>query len=175
MDYHEHADDLAAAGLEHSPATYQARFCALWCLSEALDPEAWVAAVLTEEKAITDPELARNGLLSLVEETASELDDDQYSWTLVLPDDDTLIAERIAALAEWCDAFVIGLVQAALGERAPLAGEAREFVEDVQAIARVDEASTDSQDEAALLELVEYVRMGVIVLRGESLRARELH
>jgi len=110
----------------------------------------------------------------LAEETAGDLDDDQYGWGPALPDDDEALSGRVAALAEWCDAFVVGLAQAALGERPPLAGEAREFVEDLQSIARVDAAAAGEEDAAALEELIEYVRMGVILLKGECRRAGEV-
>jgi len=175
MQYQDFVEDLAAAGLEHTPAVYQARFCALWCLSEGVDHEAWVAGVLAQEPGVGEPELARNGLLALADATAAALDDEDCAWALLLPDDDTPLPQRVATLAEWCDAFVIGLAQAGLGERAVHKGEAREFVSDLQAIAAVDDAASTAEDATAFEELVEYVRMGVLVMRGECARTRELH
>jgi uncharacterized protein YgfB (UPF0149 family) len=176
MHYRMHADDLAAAGLEHTPAVYQARFCALWCLADVVDHEDWVARLLVTEPDMRDPELARSALLALVEGTASALADDDCHWVLALPDDeDAPLPERVSALGAWCDAFVLGLAQAGLGQRPALAGEAREFVADLQAIARVDDTAASEEDEGALEELVEYVRMGVLVMKLECARASELH
>ncbi len=175
MHYQAHADDLAAAGLEHPPVVYQARFCALWCLSDQVDPADWVAGLLADGQAPEDPELARNALLALVEATAASLADDEYGWALALPDDDTPILDRVTALAEWCDAFVLGLAQAGLGERPALGEEASEFVADLQAIARVDATAATTDDDGALEELIEYIRMGVMVVKGECTRGRELH
>lgn len=175
MHYQDLADDFAAAGLEHTPAVYQARFCALWCLSEGVDHPHWVAAVLASEPSAGDPETARHGLLALADATAAGLGDEACGWTLALPDDDSPLPHRVAALAEWCDAFVLGLAQAGLGEHPGIEDESREFVADLQVIARVDDAAATAEDAAALEELVEYVRMGVLVMKGEWARARELH
>ena len=79
---------------------------------------------------------------------------------------------RAEALGLWCQGFVSGL-GTGLGGQSGLSPEGEEFLRDLTEISRVgfDADSTDEADETAYAEIVEYVRVGV-VLMGEELRPR---
>lgn len=113
--------------------------------------------------AESPPEL----LGTLYEETLGQMDDEALDFHLLLPGDDADLVTRTRALAEWCDGFVYG---AGAGGRkaANLPAESAEFLRDAMNIARADAASASGEgDEAALAELIEYVRMGVLLMRTE--------
>ncbi len=82
----------------------------------------------------------------------------------LLPGDDEDVVVRTEALAHWCEGFLHGLVSskhsAALKERLgsePLA----DIIKDMLQITRagLDEESDEEEDEAAFVELVEYLRV----------------
>lgn len=85
-------------------------------------------------------------------------------FALLMPDDESAVDERTIALAHWCEGFLHGLVAskapAALKTRLaadPLDG----IIKDLLQITRAgsEEDADDEENEAALFELVEYVRV----------------
>ena len=88
------------------------------------------------------------------------------SPVLMLPDDSDPASKRAAALAHWCEGFLHGLVSVNHGEtlrerlaRDPLADIIRDMLQLTRA--DVDEDSDDETNEAAYVEIVEYVRVAV--------------
>lgn len=104
---------------------------------------------------------------TLYDETLRQMDDEALGFQLLLPGDEADLATRTRALAEWCDGFVFGL---GAGERKveDLPEQSAEFLRDAMNIARVDaDAASGEGDEMALVELIEYVRVGVLLTRTE--------
>jgi uncharacterized protein len=103
---------------------------------------------------------------------ADELDDPDLAFTPLLPTDDSPIQDRAAALVEWCRGFLggLGLSGTTIGEG--LSGDATEILSDVGRIAatRFDEGESAEDDEDAYAEVVEYVRVGVLLLHTELAR-----
>lgn len=92
---------------------------------------------------------------------------DNLEYELLLPDDDSLMAERAMALGQWCQGFLFGLGLAEV-EESKLPEEAVEMLRDIEGISRVsddDEASEEA--EVAYAEIIEYLRMGVLYLHSE--------
>lgn len=85
------------------------------------------------------------------------------AFTPFLPDDETDIALRAEAIGRWCQGFLYGMAVRGLKEIADLPADVREILEDFSQISRADHESgdDDEQAEAALVELVEYSRVGV--------------
>ena len=88
-----------------------------------------------------------------------------------LPDDDESLEDRTIALAQWCSGFLAGLASA--GSLDTLSSEATEAIGDLQEIARAAVTSLDAQaeaaeeDEMAYAEIVEYVRVVVLMFHEE--------
>lgn len=107
---------------------------------------------------------------ALLAETGAALDDPDCGFEPLLPEADAPLAARSAALVEWCRGFLGGLGLAGAGadlERR-LSAAGREMLGD---LARIGAARFDDDDgeeaEAAYAEIVEYVRVGVLLLRDE--------
>lgn len=113
--------------------------------------------------AAAPPEL----LGTLFDETVRQMDDEGLDFHLLLPGDDSDLATRTRALAEWCDGFIYGLGAVGRGP-GDLPQQSAEFVRDAMNIARADADSASGEgDEAALMELTEYVRVGAMLTRTE--------
>lgn len=103
--------------------------------------------------------------------TRDQLADENFAFFLLLPDDGTTsINDRIAALAQWCDGYLYGVVLGGLGSGDALGKEGREFLDDVARIANAGGSGHAMEDEEAYVEVVEYLRIGVLLMKevGQS-------
>ena len=107
-------------------------------------------------------------------EVMRSLLDEAGSFDLMLPDDDESLALRADALHEWCHGFLYGYGVAGGRDVSLLPEESAELVRDVTqfAQARFELGEDAEEDELSYSELVEYVRVGVMLL-FETLYPRE--
>jgi uncharacterized protein YgfB (UPF0149 family) len=91
------------------------------------------------------------------------LGSEDFGFQLLLPDDTAGLGARIEALASWCQGFLLGISHGGVSDIQALPGELPEIVEDFLNIARAEnfELENEEEDEAAYMELLEYVRVGV--------------
>lgn len=106
-------------------------------------------------------------LFSLAEDIAATIRQDDYDLQLLLADDDSM-SDRCRSLVEWCQGFMSGLGLSGVTEE-QLSSECRELISDFYNIANLDiDSKFDDDDyddnDAALTELVEYVRIGVLFI-----------
>jgi uncharacterized protein YgfB (UPF0149 family) len=144
------------------------------CMDAGIDYGQWLANLANpEEPAPQGRDQAI--LLQLFEETRRQLDDFDFSFEPLLPDDDAPLEERAFALGEWCQGFLAGLGY--VSQKSEWPGECTEILRDFMEIARLDPAVSGEADESAYAELTEYVRVGVQVIHSElqSGTPRQLH
>jgi uncharacterized protein len=100
--------------------------------------------------------LARLMLLS-----AGWLEQASYDFVLFLPDDDNPLSARSRALAEWCSGYIMGLLEAGLTDFDSLPDDASEVMKDLAAISEMDAPDIDEGADEDLMQVEEYVRVGV--------------
>lgn len=154
---------LEALEAERSASGCHGLLCGLLAMHDG-DARGQFARLALDAEA--PPEL----LGTLFDETLQQLDDATFDFQLLLPGDDVDLATRTQALAEWCDGFVFG-VGAAGRQTTDLPEQSAEFLRDMMRIAQADPDAADGEaDEEAWIELVEYVRVGVMLARTECAR-----
>jgi uncharacterized protein len=91
--------------------------------------------------------------------TREQLSND-FSLTLLLPNDDELISDRVMALSQWCHGFLTGFGSADAKNRT-LDEEAQDMLNDLAAIVQiqVDDDEDEETNEADYMEVTEYVRV----------------
>ncbi|MDT8437484.1 MAG: UPF0149 family protein [Wenzhouxiangellaceae bacterium] len=111
-------------------------------------------------------------LLDAVAGLKRELASSELDFQLLLPTDERSLDERTACLAHWTGGFLAGF--GARGELPPR-GEAREAVGLLEQITRAgcDPEAGDEQQESALTELSEFVRVAALLLREHRLETPE--
>lgn len=161
--WHEVDDLLGELQAPVSAAESHGILCGL-VATHARDARAtWIRRSLDEEAV---PEAVPEPLSRVHDESVRQLDDATFDFQLLLPaDDERDLETRTAALAEWCNGFAFG-VGASGWREDDLPAESREFLHDVARIAQA-EVQGSEDDEAAFAEVVEYVRMGVLLTRTE--------
>jgi hypothetical protein len=102
-------------------------------------------------------------LAQLNETSRADLLSGQLAFRLLLPDDDDDDRLRVEALAQWCEGFLHGLGRSQLASDTPLPDDIRELLQDFAELTRagVDEDAEGEEVDAALMEIVEFVRVGV--------------
>lgn len=101
--------------------------------------------------------------------TQSQLNSPDCEFMLLLPAEDLPLAERVQAIGGWCESFLFGLGLAVTNHR-PFPTQVKEFLTDVTAISRIAPLTEDSEEEeqeAHFMQLVEYLRIGVLNLHDE--------
>ena len=110
-------------------------------------------------------------------ETVESMNNIDLDFTPIVPSDDTPVSQRMRALGDFCAGFTygIGLTVAQRGNKS-LPDDTREIIEDFQAIDAADSIEqTDEQGETlsadkheeVYVELLEYVRVGVLLVLEE--------
>ena len=163
------------------PAELHGLLCGLLCAEPTLDCDRWLT--LAREELAEGMELTEavcDLLAKLLEFSAAQLNADDGSVTPLLPDDDAPLNRRADALGAWCQGLLYGLGLGEVERRGDLSAESQEFLRDTTEIAQVgfetDEGS--EADETAYAEVVEYLRVGLLMILEDLRRStapRRLH
>ena len=121
-----------------------------------------VAGISNESKGALEASID-----SLYESSQQSLNDRDSSFSLLLPDDEYELVERTEAVAQWCQGFVFGLLSNQAFTIDKLPRDAAEIARDFMAISKAEPGEDREQDEWALAEIEEYVRVGVQLIFEE--------
>jgi uncharacterized protein YgfB (UPF0149 family) len=125
----------------------------------ALHLEAGSDSVSTKDQNVLD---------QLASQSEQELGDPELGFEPLLPADDRPLPERAEALVDWCRGFLGGFGLGGPDAHQRLSDEGKEILGDLGAIASstLDFGSED-EDEDALIEVHEFVRMGAMLVFTE--------
>ncbi len=140
--------------------------CGLLCSSDDLSGGDWLQRVFPDVSPDTETVTVFSQLCA---KTKSDLSDSCFAFSPLLPDDDQSIDRRIEALGEWCQGFMLGLSLGGLQQTEQLSSEAQEILRDLAEMSQAGsyQLEGDEQDERSYVELVEYLRTGVLLLHAE--------
>lgn len=173
----EVADEIAGLQLGVDAAELHGSLCGFVSAGGVAAREDWIRQLELETEPVR---LAHDGALDrLFRASQAQLADPDLGFGLLMPEDDAPVAERADALLGWCRGFLggFGLVP---GPRAELSPEASEALEDMGKIAASSLSYDDPDgDEAALIEVAEFVRVAALLLHSDCVDAprqrRRLH
>ncbi|MBV0933985.1 UPF0149 family protein [Marinobacterium weihaiense] len=140
-----------AAGARFDPSTLLQR------IQELLDIEPFAG------------DAVRRGVMQLYLATLQQFQAPDFSFELLLPEDDQPLSIRAEALGVWCSGFLSGF---GLQERKGPQGLSVEGQETLRDLAQIVQISTPSdadseEDEGDLMEVQEYVRMAALLVFSE--------
>lgn len=153
-------DDLSL-----SPAEVHGILCGLLCARAPRLPEDWLDELPHDQG---DLSAAREALTALAERTRAELAGPELALTLLLPDEERPLPERVEAVYDWCRGLLYGLGLAQV-DPAGFTPEAREILDDFIAITQLDLATLElgEESEQALTEITEFTRVAARLLYEE--------
>lgn len=159
---------LNRIGSPLGPAESHGLLCGLFCAAREDVFPLW-RDQLVGDAPLEAEEAERLRLLA--EETWRQLEDAELGFAVLLPGDDERLSERALALGEWCHGFLVGLGLGQPGETDNAA--VKEVLADLNQISTVSAQPEDcagEEDENSYAELVEYVRVAVLMVK-EQLRS----
>ena len=140
-----------------------------WLAAGGADNADWLAHVLADDAIAAVA--AGSTLDQLREASAGQLEDRSFDFELLLPEAEASLAIRSGALFDWCRGFLGGFGLAA-GKSPPLSDEGSEALADIAKLAAATpQDDGDEEDEAALAEIEEFVRVAVLLIHGDCVLA----
>lgn len=125
--------------------------------------------VLELDGEATEPTAAdRAELDALARQSQAALVDAELGFEPLLPEDDRPLAERAEAMVDWCRGFLGGFGLAGAAAHAQLSEEAQEVLRDLGTVAASSfDFGDEDEDEDALVEVQEFVRVAAMLLYAE--------
>ena len=158
------ASACKALGLGVSAPELHGSLCG-WIAGGAVSGEAWLGEVLVDPALPTPEPDSVLGHLRRV--TVGQLEDRSFGFMLLMPGESATLAQRSGALFDWCRGFV-GAFGLTSGQEPPLSEEGREALADLVKLSRASaQDDGDQDDEDALVEIEEFVRVAVLLLHGD--------
>ncbi len=103
----------------------------------------------------------------LVMRTLEQMLSAEFGLQLLLPDDDTSMSLRVEALVNWCHGFLVGFGLSEGQSQTGISSECNDVLEDFTQICRLGLDEEEAGEEQSLMELMEYARMGALLLFEE--------
>lgn len=173
LDFDECCNQMLEFGYEVSPSELHGLLSGVACTGLKIRPDSIITLVLKHVNADTCSERNRHTILTMhgMIERAMFSADSRYS--LFLPDDETDLTQRLRSLAAWCQGYLVGFGTASAQSKIDkFSPETEEALKDIVNIANLsDESAEDESDEAAYAELVEYLKVAVLLMSSEFLAA----
>lgn len=169
-DFLELEQALGRAEAAAGAAEVHGLLCGLLCAAGRLDEKTWQAHVFPEDdRSSVAYQQGFVAVQNLAAWTRSAINDPVLGMDLLLPSESDPLPDRTAALAEWCQGYLLGLAAGGVSQETLLSEDVSELIEDFTQIANVgfDLDDTDEEDEIAFSDVVEYVRVGVLLINEE--------
>ena len=125
----------------------------------------WLSQVIIDAEVPAIKEGSEFDVLRKV--TLQQFEDRSFDFQLLLPDDSQSLEQRSGALFDWCRGLLgaFGLVE---GNHSKLSDESTEALHDIAKLASSPAQDVgDEDDEAALIEIEEYIRMSVLLIHSD--------
>ncbi len=160
FDFDELANHLLEQGLDKSPSELHGCLCGLLAAGSSPQPELGLAALGRALELDLHGELAGQ-IMQLYQVSAAALEDEEFDFHPLLPDDEVDLQTRTIALTGWCRGFLAGFAQANQGQ---VGADSSEVLTDIAAIAEasVDEEASEDESEGSYMEIVEYLRFAAL-------------
>lgn len=142
--------------------------CGFLCSSANAKDTHWLQQVLPgAEAGDLLAQQTQQVLLKLQQYYLDQLNSSDFQFALLLPNDEQALAARLQALTQWCDGFSLGLSAGGLSQKRShnLSEQSQEFIQDVLRFTELEtHLQTNEENEAAYMQLVEYLKVGVVTL-----------
>jgi uncharacterized protein YgfB (UPF0149 family) len=160
--------EIDRLSLSLSPSELHGGICG-WLAGGGQAGPDWLARVMADDAL---PAVAAGSALdALRAASAAQLANRSFEFELVLPDSDADLVHRSGALFDWCRGFV-GAFGLAAGDKALLSEDSSEALADLVRLAAAQpQDEGDEEDEEALMEIEEFVRVAVLLLHGDCVLA----
>ncbi|MBK1672595.1 YecA family protein [Ectothiorhodospira shaposhnikovii] len=167
-DYQALQDALRGAGAAADAAEVHGTLCGMLSANLGSGEMRWLQEIFPEAGETLPAGEARRLLDEVFAETRTQLADALLGFQMLLPDEDDALTARVDALGHWCQGFLYGLAVAGVTDPSRLPADSAEILKDFSDIAGAGfEVEDDEASETAYVEILEYVRVGVLLVSEE--------
>ncbi|MCI0508141.1 MAG: UPF0149 family protein [Gammaproteobacteria bacterium] len=171
LDFSQIESALQALEADINPSEIHGTLCGMLCATSDTQANSWFQSLIpaTDTNDLLAIE-ARHTLATIYDETQRQLNDPTCDFQLLLPGEQTDLATRSISLGDWCQGFVMGLIMGGLKDFRKMPENSAEAAQDIVEISRIGsnyQTEGGEEDAAALEELIEYVRVGVLLINEE--------
>jgi len=163
MTYQVINEIVVQSDAELSAAQAHGMATGMLCANEQAQSGKWLTELFLHAAPVADED--RITLVHLFEDTQDLLASDDFEFDLLLPGDEAMLSEQVEALTDWCRGFLlgVGITHAA----SDLSREATEILKDIAEFTKLDTEAEGEEDEGDFMEITEYMRSAVLLLRSE--------
>jgi len=175
MEFDQIKEVLAPFPELESPSFIQGMLIGLICGDNDIEEAVWIKKLIEEAQIKKVKESFLIALHALFQETNKGLNGSGFELVLCLPDEEDDVIARAAMLGHLCEGVLygLGLVGRLQDAEESISKEVRELINDFGDIAQIDiEALAQAKElgdaeESDLMQLVEFVRIGVMMINEE--------
>ncbi len=114
-------------------------------------------------------------LVHLATQTLEQLDDMNFSFQLLLPDDEQPMADRLYEISRWCRGFLQGFGLSGNHRQEDLSEDTAELLADFAEISKLSDQTDESDTESDCIEIMEYLKVGTLLIFTEHGHRPNLH
>lgn len=133
------------------------------CIDQRIQATVWLAELFHEDTIVNSDDKSR--LISWFKKIQQTLAEDDCSFDLLLPDENTAFIERLEAFVQWCQGFLWGVGYVLPNGK--FSATVSEILKDISEFTKLDTTVDNEADESDFVELVEYTRAAVLLLHSE--------
>lgn len=166
---HDELDEVVAhLRLSIRASELHGSLCGLLAANGRPGRRAVLGALHLEAGSDSVSEHDQDTLDQLARQSEEELADPELGFEPLLPADDRPLSERADSLVDWCRGFLGGFGLGGPAAHGRLSDEGKEILSDIGTIASSSlDFGSEDEDEDALIEVHEFVRMGAMLLFTE--------
>ncbi len=172
LDWDETESRLVALTDWIRPAELHGLLCGSACAGGALDDQAWLGRLVEHAGEDLAGKAGGEALIWFRNRALVNLGDADLRFDLLLPGEEAPLADQLDALAAWCSGFLSGFGLAG-GQSDRLDEDGASGLGDLAAIADLDPDTEEVDAEENYAELVEYVRVVVLLLLQQRVADEE--
>lgn len=173
LDFDDYCNTMLEFGYEVSPSELHGLLSGVVCVGLKIRPDSIVTLAMKHLDVESCSDRNREAILVMYDFIEREMFSSDSRYTPFLPDDELDLSQRVRCLAAWCQGFLVGFGTAS-GQNAvsKFSAETEEALKDIVNIANMADDSSaedDNANEAAYAELVEYLKVVVLLMSSEFL------
>lgn len=169
MEFSQVSDVLSPFPELESPSFVHGMLVGLMTGDGDIKETVWIKKLIEEAQIKSVKESFLQVLHQLYLDTDAGLNGSGFDFEMCLPDDQEPVEFRAAMLGHWAEGFLYGMGLLGKSDK-PMEREVTEFLSDLGDIARIDVADlseSGDDEENDLTEIIEFVRMGVLMVNEE--------
>ncbi len=172
MDIKQIQSDLVKLGSESTSSEAHGILCGVLCGRSDIEAWEWLSLTVDAYDAIEPGDLlareASESLSTFFLATVAALSDDNLKFYPLLAEDESEVV-LLESIAQWAQGYLMGLSLAGIKTFSDYPEDVTEFVEAMASISKADDydLAGDDSDEAAMVELIEFIRIGVLLMNEE--------